>query len=76
MAAKIAVKLWGRWIDAGLPRWYTEKRSFLRGFQQLAAAALQPADVCLVFPKETSRFPCQRSRLEVLSPRKLHDHNG
>jgi len=35
---------------------YTKKRSFLRGFQQLAAAALQPAVACLVFPKETSRF--------------------
>jgi hypothetical protein len=32
--AENAVQLKRRWIDADLPDWYTEKRSFLRGFQQ------------------------------------------
>jgi hypothetical protein len=32
--AKITAQSQRRWIDANLPDWYTEKRSFLRGFQQ------------------------------------------
>jgi hypothetical protein len=41
-------------------------RSFLRGFQQRVAAALQAAAACGVFPKETSRIPRQSNRREGL----------
>jgi hypothetical protein len=46
---------------------YTGKRSFLRGFQQRVAAALEPAVACRVSPKETSRLPRQPNRPDGLS---------
>ena len=53
--------------DCGAASAHIPQARFLRGFQQLAAAALQPAVACRVFPKEFSRFSRRIQRWEALS---------